>query len=199
MQSTRLRKFQRRTGSDTVVWVELLAKLPWRSHGSTFTYRKSRKSDGGRYRVRDDGPRRQNDSPTNRYGTALLKAPYFQNATPEFRERTKASLAARRDAAARAWRKGIRIAAGTDTNLINVSTEVAALVKIGMPPMDAIKAATSQAAGCLGIASRTGSVRPGFEADLLVIDGDPLADITALEKVLLVVNDGKITIDRLRK
>jgi imidazolonepropionase-like amidohydrolase len=137
--------------------------------------------------------------PTVGMEDAVIKAPYFQNATPEFRERSKASFGARRDAASRAWRKGIRIAAGTDTNLINVSTEVAALVKIGMPPMDAIKAATSQAAGCLGIGSRTGSIRPGFEADLLVMDTDPLGDITALQKVVLVINDGKIAIDQLGK
>ena len=68
-----------------------------------------------------------------------------------------------------------------------------------MPPMDAIKAATSQAARCLGIGSRTGSIRAGFEADLLVIDTDPLGDITALHKVVLVINDGEIAIDKFRK
>jgi imidazolonepropionase-like amidohydrolase len=63
--------------------------------------------------------------------------------------------------------------------------------------MEAIKAATSRAAELLGISTRTGSIRAGYEADLVVVDGDPLADIGVLKKVMLVINDGQIAINKM--
>jgi len=50
----------------------------------------------------------------------------------------------------------------------------------------------------LGISQRTGSIRPGLEADLIVIGQNPLMDINAVRDVLLVVNDGKIAVDHLK-
>jgi imidazolonepropionase-like amidohydrolase len=106
--------------------------------------------------------------------------------------------------ALRAWKKGIRLVAGTDTDdgrlpSFTVSSEIAELVKIGIPSMEAVKAATSRAADLLDIAGRTGSIKPGYEADLLVIDGNPLADIAALKDVVLVINDGQIAINKLAR
>jgi imidazolonepropionase-like amidohydrolase len=75
--------------------------------------------------------------------------------------------------------------------------EVAQLVLYGVAPMDAIKAATSVAAECLMINARTGSVKTGLEADLIVVDADPLADINALRDVSLVINNGKVAVNRL--
>ena len=63
--------------------------------------------------------------------------------------------------------------------------------------MDAIKAGTSVAAESLGIDKRTGSIRVGYEADLVAIDRNPLADIHHLGDVLLVVNNGKVALSRL--
>jgi imidazolonepropionase-like amidohydrolase len=63
--------------------------------------------------------------------------------------------------------------------------------------MEAIMAGTSVAARCLNIDSRTGSVRPGLEADLLVVDGNPLTDITVLGTPVLVINDGQIAIRKI--
>jgi imidazolonepropionase-like amidohydrolase len=97
-----------------------------------------------------------------------------------------------------AWKKRIPIVAGTDTNgSIPLSDELAELVKIGLSPMDAIKSATSVAAECLGVSARTGSIRRGYEADLVVVDADPLVDVSALKKVVLVVNDGQIAMNKL--
>ena len=58
-------------------------------------------------------------------------------------------------------------------------------------------AATSVAAECLMIHARTGAIRPGLEADLIVVGRDPTADLEALRDVLFVLNDGKIVINRL--
>jgi len=116
--------------------------------------------------------------------------------------RGRAMMPRVRAAAAHAWKMGVKIVAGTDTGYgpasnRRLSHEVIELVGIGMPPIDAIKAATSVAAECLGVDRRTGSVKPGLEADLIAIERDPLADITALQEVLLVVNNGKIVVNRL--
>ncbi len=116
--------------------------------------------------------------------------------------RGRAMLPRARQMAAHAWKMGVKIVAGTDTGYGPASNrriphEVIELVNIGMPPMDAIKAATSVAAECLGVEKRTGSVKAGFEADLVVVDRDPLADITALEDVVVVINNGKIVVNHL--
>jgi imidazolonepropionase-like amidohydrolase len=97
---------------------------------------------------------------------------------------------------------GVKIVAGTDTGYLPQSTrrvpdEIAELVGIGMPPMEAIKAGTSMAAECLGIEKRTGAIRPGLEADLIVVDRDALEDVNALRDVLFVMNNGRVFINRL--
>jgi imidazolonepropionase-like amidohydrolase len=116
--------------------------------------------------------------------------------------RGKAMLPRVREMTAHAWKIGVKIVAGTDTGYLPQSTrrvpdEIVELVGIGMPPMEAIKAGTSMAAECLGIEKRTGSIRPGLEADLIVVDRDPLEDVNALRDVLFVMNNGKVFLNRL--
>ena len=59
-------------------------------------------------------------------------------------------------------------------------------------PMDAIVSATSLAAESLGMHNRIGLIAPGYEADLIAVSGDPLTDITALQRVLFVMKGGKV-------
>lgn len=101
-----------------------------------------------------------------------------------------------RDAARRAHRMGLSVIAGTD-NGAGIGNEIIELVGIGMTPLEAIQAATSKCAEVLGISKRTGSVRPGMEADLIVLDANPLEDIKTVKNVVLVVNDGQIAANRL--
>lgn len=99
-----------------------------------------------------------------------------------------------------ALKLGVRIVAGSDAEYHDdrrMQDEIAELVNIGMPPMDAIKAATSVAAELLIVNSRTGAIKPGLEADLIAIESDPIADINALRDVILVVNNGKVAVNRL--
>ena len=116
--------------------------------------------------------------------------------------RGKAMLPRVREMAAHGWKMGLKIVAGTDTGYLPQSTrrvpdEIMELVGIGMAPMEAIKAGTSRAAECLGIEKRTGSIRPGLEADLIVVDRDPLDDVNALRDVLFVMNNGRVFLNRL--
>jgi imidazolonepropionase-like amidohydrolase len=62
----------------------------------------------------------------------------------------------------------------------------------GQPPMDAIISATSLAAESLGMGNRIGTIAPGYEADLIAVDGNPLADIGALEHVAFVMKGGTV-------
>nr|MBB6137917.1 imidazolonepropionase-like amidohydrolase [Mucilaginibacter sp. X5P1] len=66
------------------------------------------------------------------------------------------------------------------------------MVDAGMPPMEAIKSATSNAAILLGKDQELGSISKGKFADIIAIDGDPLADIKVMKNVAFVMKAGKI-------
>jgi imidazolonepropionase-like amidohydrolase len=107
-----------------------------------------------------------------------------------------------RETAAKAWKAGIKLVAGTDTGYgpnsnRRIPHEVIELVTIGMLPMEAIKAATSVSAECMGVEKRTGSIRPGLEADFVAVERDPLSDVRNLQDILLVINNGKVVVNRL--
>src|SRR5262249_43559364 len=130
--------------------------------------------------------------PTIALGDVATRMASAQNASEAFQKSTAELFAAAHETARRAWKMGVPLVAGTDTSdrtlpSLTVSSEVAELVKIGVPPMEAIRAATSRAAECLGISDKTGSIRPGYEADLLVVGSDPRNDVTALKKIVLVM------------
>jgi imidazolonepropionase-like amidohydrolase len=108
-----------------------------------------------------------------------------------------------RETVANAKRLGVKIAGATDTSydtrsVVRMQQEVAELASAGLSTMEAIQAATSVSAQCLGVASRTGSIRPGLEADLVVVERDPLRDLASLQDVLLVINNGRIAVNRLK-
>jgi imidazolonepropionase-like amidohydrolase len=107
-----------------------------------------------------------------------------------------------RETAAAAHELGVSIVAATDTgygpeSVLRVSHELVELVGVGLSELEAIRAATTVAAELLGVDDRTGRIAAGIEADLLVLDRDPLADIGAFQDVLLVMSDGRIALDRL--
>ncbi|HET6177995.1 MAG TPA: amidohydrolase family protein [Candidatus Sulfotelmatobacter sp.] len=90
---------------------------------------------------------------------------------------------------------GVKMAFGTDASVCPYGTsgkQFAFMVKYGMAPMQAIQAATSDAADLLGHTSELGSIKPGKFADIIAVAGDPLADIRLLEDVKFVMKDGKI-------
>ncbi|MBS0394012.1 MAG: amidohydrolase family protein, partial [Proteobacteria bacterium] len=95
----------------------------------------------------------------------------------------------------RAYRAGVRIMFGTDTGVSahgDNAREFEYMVDAGMPPLEAIKAATSVPAHFMEVADRMGSVEAGKVADLIAVGGDPLTDIRQLQHVRFVMKDGKV-------
>jgi imidazolonepropionase-like amidohydrolase len=91
---------------------------------------------------------------------------------------------------------GVRLFAGTDAGVDNTPHHqyvggLEYLVKLGFRPADVLSMATTQAAAALGVGDITGRLAPGYDADLIVVDGDPLADISALGKLRRVIARGR--------
>lgn len=102
-----------------------------------------------------------------------------------------------RRAFARAVKKGVKIVFGTDAGgfpwtEINQAREFQYYVDYGMTPMQGIKSATSLAAELLGQRDNLGAVAPGLLADLVAVGGDPLQDITELQRVKFVMKGGVV-------
>ncbi|WP_309628884.1 amidohydrolase family protein [Brevundimonas sp.] len=94
-----------------------------------------------------------------------------------------------------AYPAGVRIAFGTDAGVSlhgRNADEFELMVEHGMTPMAAIEAATVNAADLLGLSTEVGSLEPGKRADLIAVEGDPLADVTVLKSVGFVMRDGRI-------
>ena len=99
------------------------------------------------------------------------------------------------DMARRAHEGGVRIAFGTDSGVSahgDNAQEFALLVRAGMTPLEAIQSATVVAAEHLGLPSEAGRIAPGMPADIIAVDGDPLADVTVLEDMDFVMRAGVI-------
>ena len=92
----------------------------------------------------------------------------------------------------RALAHNLKIAYGLDDDPDYVSKEFGALVRGGMTPIDALRAATVNAAELLGRSAEIGSIEPGKFADIVAVDGDPLADIAVMEKVVFVMKGGEV-------
>ena len=96
---------------------------------------------------------------------------------------------------AKAYPAGVKIAFGTDAGVSKHgrnADEFELLVKYGMPPVEAIKAATVNAADLLGLSKEIGTIEPGKSADIIAVSGDPLADVTVLKKVEFVMARGEV-------
>ena len=90
---------------------------------------------------------------------------------------------------------GVKIAFGTDAGVSKHgrnADEFEALVKYGLSPAEAIKAATVNAADLLGLSAEIGTLEPGKRADIIAVRGDPLSDVTVLKQVRFVMKDVRV-------
>ena len=102
----------------------------------------------------------------------------------------------------RAHRMGVKIVTGADTqygpeSTSRISGEVASLVELGLTPVEALRSATTVAADLLGLGGRTGAIQAGMEADVIVVERNPLQDVRALADVLVVISNGRVALNRL--
>jgi imidazolonepropionase-like amidohydrolase len=116
-------------------------------------------------------------------------------APADFLEHDRGLGEAQRQRFTKAVRAGVKMSFGTDAGVCPYDAaprQFAFMVKYGMTPMQAIQAATHNAADLLGKSELLGSIQPGKYADIIAVQGDPLTDVRALEHVSFVMKEGKI-------
>jgi imidazolonepropionase-like amidohydrolase len=114
---------------------------------------------------------------------------------PDFLEHDRGLGEAQRQNFRKAVRAGVKMTFGTDAGVCPYGVnarQFAFMVKYGMTPMQAIQAATVNAADLIGHSELFGSISAGKSADIIAVHGDPLADIRTLETVSFVMKEGKI-------
>jgi imidazolonepropionase-like amidohydrolase len=102
----------------------------------------------------------------------------------------------------RARALNVKIGAGSDTSygprsITTLGREIVMLAESGLAPLDALQAATTRNAELLRLEKEVGQVAQGFQADLVVVAGNPLQDIRTVLDPLMVVSNGRIAVDRL--
>jgi imidazolonepropionase-like amidohydrolase len=132
-------------------------------------------------------------STVNGYLERLAKDPNAY--PPAVREKIEWRIQITGKALALAYPRGVKIAFGTDAGVSKHgrnADEFELMVKHGISPAAAIKAATLNAADLLGITAEAGSIEPGKRADMIAVSGDPLSDVTVLKRVSFVMKDGVV-------
>lgn len=110
-----------------------------------------------------------------------------KNVDASLYEKLRAHLAA-------SVRDGLPLAFGTDAGVIrhgNNAKEFIELAALGLKPLDAIRAATTQAAAAVGLTNQIGVLKSGTRADIVAVEGNPLDDLTALQRVTFVMKAGQ--------
>ncbi len=126
-----------------------------------------------------------------------------KSALPHVRERAQHLQEHHAGSLRRAFAAGVKIAAGTDAGghgHPSNAMEIQSLVKAGLTPLQALRAATGWAAECLGLERDVGTIEKGKLADLVVVAGDPLKDVAVLQdpaRMALVLKGGEIAANRL--
>jgi imidazolonepropionase-like amidohydrolase len=113
-----------------------------------------------------------------------------RGATPAMVGKKQALLKLRRSGMDAALRNHVRLVYGVDLEPELAAKEFSALVRYGLKPLEAIQAATVNAAEMMGML--TGAIEPGKLADIIAVDGDPLQDIRVLEHVRFVMKGGEV-------
>jgi imidazolonepropionase-like amidohydrolase len=153
--------------------------------------------------VDDEGIRLMKDKGTylvaDIYNDDYILAEYARLKYPEkIIEKEKQVGRLQRENFQKAVRAGVKVAFGTDAGVYPHgwnAKQFAHMVKWGLTPMQAIQAATVNAADLLGWSDRVGRLAPGFYADIIAVDGDPLKDIRVLERARFVMKAGKVIVN----
>jgi len=141
--------------------------------------------------------------PTLYAPVAVLEVAERTGRMPEYGLRkTRQVIEVHGENVARAAAAGVKIAMGTDSGIDGHGSnarELTQLTQVGLSPMQAIVASTKTAAECLAMGDKIGTLEPEKLADVLIVNGDPVADIKVLEdksRIEVVIKDGQIVVDR---
>jgi imidazolonepropionase-like amidohydrolase len=133
--------------------------------------------------------------PTLYLGDWMIDNAGLTRLPPPLLSKAKEVIPAARQNIARAFASGIKVAFGTDAAVyphgMNAH-EFAVMVKLGLTPLQAIQAATLNAADLLGWSGKVGTLDSGAWADIIAVDGDPVKDVTTLQHVKFVMKGGEV-------
>jgi imidazolonepropionase-like amidohydrolase len=133
--------------------------------------------------------------PTLYLGDWMIENAGLTHLPPPLLAKAQDVIPAARKNIAHAFASGVRVVFGTDAAVyphgLNAH-EFAVMVKLGLTPLQAIQAATVNAADLLGWPGKVGSLEPGAWADIIAVDGDPIKDVTTLERVKFVMKGGEV-------
>ncbi len=133
--------------------------------------------------------------PTLYLGDWFLENAPKTGVPPAMLAKAKAVMPAARQNVAHAFASGVKVGFGTDAAVyphgLNAH-EFAVMVKLGLTPLQAIQAATVNDADLLGWSDKVGVIEPNHFADIIAVDGDPLQDVTTLERVKFVMKGGVV-------
>jgi imidazolonepropionase-like amidohydrolase len=119
-----------------------------------------------------------------------------ETAEPEYRAHMQKAIDRAKENLAIARQLGVKIASGFDPSDVQShglnAREIVALTRLGMPPAEAVRAATLSAADLMGWQDKVGSIEAGKYADIIAVSGDPLSDITELQRVKFVMKGGTV-------
>jgi len=133
--------------------------------------------------------------PTLYLGDWMIDNAGLTHLPPPLLAKAQEVIPAARKNIAHAFASGVKVAFGTDAAVyphgLNAH-EFAVMVKLGLSPLQAIQASTINAADLLGWTGKVGTLEPGAWADIVAVDGDPLKDVTTLERVKFVMKGGEV-------
>jgi len=133
--------------------------------------------------------------PTLYLGDWMIDNAGLTHLPPPLMAKAKEVIPAARKNIAHAFASGVKVALGTDAAVYPHGMnghEFAVMVKLGLTPLQAIQAGTLNAADLLGWSGKVGTLEPGAWADIVAVDGDPVKDVTTLERVKFVMKGGEV-------
>ena len=133
--------------------------------------------------------------PTLYLGDWMIDNAGLTHLPPPLLAKAQEVIPAARKNIAHAFSSGVKVAFGTDAAVyphgLNAH-EFAVMVRLGLTPLQAIQAATVNAADLLGWSGKVGTLEPGAWADIIAVEGDPVKDVTTLERVRFVMKGGEV-------
>ena len=119
----------------------------------------------------------------------------IDSAPPHFKARMNLYMDEQPNNVIKAWKSRVKLALGSDAGVVphgSNAREIEWFVKIGVSEAEAIKIATINTADHLGLANKIGKLETDMSADIIAVTGDPLQNISVLQKIIFVMKEGRV-------